>query len=208
MYDEEIRYAYDGPAVWPYYVVAGFAITIVMCLLVATIQSIYQRISSDLRSLSPVQLWITIIPFFGSFWIFYVIHQLASSLHQEFKRRNVVEFETSPGLGMGWAFAFFFATAQLTLLIDEAIITSLLYIASVILLVIYWMKIIGFRSKLDFDAFSGASFNTPTPFPFQIAPPSMQQQYRPDVPPVPQPFHPPYEPPKSADDWNRWKPKQ
>src|ERR1044072_1793009 len=163
MWPDEIGGVPEEPLMWPWYTAGVFLLTLIMCLLVNTIHSIFQRAAPDLRSMTPLQIWISILPAFGRIWIFYVIYQLANTLREEFKRRKLVEFETSPGFGVGWAFAFFLATAHLTLLIDEPVITVLLYIVAVVLLIIYWVKIFGFRGKLDKDSLGSMQFQHPFP---------------------------------------------
>lgn len=187
------------------YVVAYFVLVLITCLLVNTIQATLQRVSGDIRSLTAAQLWIAVIPVFGAFWIFYVIYQTADALAEEFRRRKIVEFETSPGLGVGWAFAFFSLTAQLMLTLDEPLITGMLFVVAAILLVIYWTKIAGFKTKLDFDSLGGANrFTDQQPFTYH-------QPIVPNHPPFTFPqqqsnYQPPFTPPP-ADDWERWKPK-
>lgn len=189
----------NDPVMWPYYVFGGCVVLIIFALLVYTIQTIFDRLSPDLRTLRAPQLWLTIIPVFGSFWIFYVVYQLAHSLREEFKRRSIIEFETSPGLGTGWAFSFVAFTAQLMLTIDEPVVTSLLSILAVILLVVYWTKIVSFRAKLDEDI---ARTSTQ-----QMPPYGFQQTHYPPSPYYPPPPPPPSSPPPADDQWERWRPK-
>jgi hypothetical protein len=182
------------PVLWPYYMVGAVMVVIIFALLVNTIQTVFDRLSPDLRVLSAAQLWVTIIPVFGSFWIFYVVYQLAGALREEFRRRNVVEFETYPGLGTGWAFSFFAFTTELMLTLDAPVVTLLLAILSVILLVAYWMKVAEFRRKLDDHARQMHSQQMPPPYTF----------YPPQYPP---PADTPPPPPQQDDAWNRWRPK-
>lgn len=201
MYPDDIRGVYEESSALPYYLVGLFVSTLIVALLINTVQSAFQRISPDLQSLTPAQLWITVIPFFGSIWIFYVIWHLANALSEEFKRRKIVEFETFPGLGVGWAYAFFTVTAQLTLLIDETTITVLLYIVSFILLIIYWTKIAAFNNKLNYDSLGANQFHSPPPFQSQ-----WQQHAQHNRPESQIPQQPPAQSPQQGE-WERWKPK-
>ena len=207
---EPVYHEGGGAAEWIFYVIFFFTAQVVIVLFILTIQSIFEKISPDLRSLSVTQLWLTIIPAFGSIWIFYVIYQLAESLSEEFKRRQIVEFETKPGLGVGWAFSFFAVTALLTMMIDERIITILLYVTAVVLFVIYWAKLAGFKTQLTSEAtspFQPAQHFPQQPFyPPQESFPPVQQPQQWQQPPPPGYYNPENQPPKQ-DEWEKWKPK-
>lgn len=211
MWPQDIGGVHHEPSYWLYYSMAGLAIEVFMAVLLSVYNAINQRIACDLRNLSPLQLWLMIVPAFGSIWIFYVIWQNANALSEEFKRRKIIEFETYPGLGIGWAFSFFCATAQLTLLLDDPGIPILLGIATVILFVIFLVKLAGFKDKLDKDALNEAHLVPPPPpqytypnyqQPVQQQPDYTQQQFPPGNYPPPQNPEP-YQP----NDWERWKPK-
>lgn len=205
--EERAPWDYGDPVMWPYYLLGGVVVFIISCLLANTVSALFDRISPDLRTMNPTQIWISVIPIFGSAWIFYIIYQLANALRDEFGRRKIVEFETSPGLGAGWAFAFLAATAHLTLLIDETLITVLLYVAATILLIVYWAKIAAFKNKLYSDDLR-APHNMQTSFPHhQPASPPQNVQWPPYHPPYVPPIPPSPEPPKQEEEWERWRPK-
>ena len=195
----------EEPTHWQYYVLLFVGYSIVTCVLMNTVANLVQRVSPDLRTLTPAQVWITVIPLFGSGWIFNVVYKLAEMLKEEFARRKMVEFETTPGLGAGMLFAFITFTAHLTLLIDEPVLTAVLYIASVILLVLYWIRLVNFREKIDRDSltqYAQQQFSFQQPLQQQVPPPGYYppNNYYPsqDVPP---------DAPPSNDEWDRWRPK-
>lgn len=214
MYYEEA----SDPSFWQYYAVMLVVSTIVSCLLLNTMATLTERISPDLRTLSPAQVWVSVIPVFGSFWIFHVVNQLSNMLREEFARRKIVEFETSPGLSSGLGFCFTVFVAQLTLILDSPALSIFLYIAAIALLALYWSKLAGFRQKLDADLYqSQQSWQSPEQqqqqwppqqFPPPQFPPPPQQYNTPpqwNYPPPPQDFPPQAPPP--PDEWEKWRPK-
>lgn len=207
MYDNRYH-GYEEPTVWPYYLIGGIIIFIVFCLLANTFQTLWKCISEDLRTMSPEQSWLIIIPLFGVIWMFYLIFRLGEALKEEFSRKNIVEFESAPGLGIGWAFSFAILTAQLVSFIDEPVMAFILYLAATTLLIIFWIRLAGFINKLNYNPKTG--FEQQQSQPFQQMPPAPQQQW-PYYPPqqnFPEP--PPYFPPpqQQENEWDRWRPKQ
>jgi hypothetical protein len=194
---------------WVFYVVLTIATLIVICLLMNSLANLVERISPDLRTISPGQAWLSVIPVFGSFWMFYVVRQVSDMTEQEFNRRKIVEFENSPGLAVGWGFCFILFCAQLTLLIDTPLFTALLYIAGIVTLIVYWSKVAELRRKLDHDLIA---HHPAHPFPQNAQPYQPPQNFPPQqyFPPHPFPpatdFPPPPSPPP-GDEWERWKPK-
>lgn len=199
------RSASSGPSDWVFYVVLIVLTLIALCLLMNTVANLIERISPDLRTLQPAQTWLSVIPVFGSFWVFFVVQKTAGMLQEEYARRKIVEFETSPGLATGWGFCFLLLCAQLTLMIDATVMTTLLYIGAAVMFAVYWQKLNRFRQKLDHDLMQHTQPHMP-PFPQQ---PHVPFQQPPNYFPPPQHFPPPPSstPPPPPNDWERWKPK-
>jgi hypothetical protein len=207
MYYEEV----SEPSYWPLYVMLFVVSTIVICLLLNIMANLAERISPELRTMQPGQVWLAVIPVFGSFWIFHAVMQLANMLREEFSKRKIVEFETSPGLSSGLGFCFTLFVAQITLLFDTPVLAVFLYIAAITLLALYWSKLSGYTRKLDHPQahqlpFTQPQQQWPQSQPYQYPPPP-QWQY----PPAPQsdasqqwPVTPP---PPPADEWEKWRPK-
>jgi hypothetical protein len=185
------------------YVILIIVTILVLCVLSNMMANLIDRISPDLRTISSGQAWLSIIPVFGTFWIFYVVQQTANMVGEEFQRRKIVEFETSPGLAIGWGFSFIFLCAQITLLIDAAFFTFLLYLGAIGTLIIYYVKLSGFKGKLDADLMRQNMSQFQQPFVQQPPHPFPEQQ---TYFPPPQDF-PPQSSPPPADDWDRWKPR-
>ena len=110
------------------------------------------------QSMSPGLVWLQIIPFFNFIWQFFVVSALANSLGREFRARGIQE-EERPGQGVGLAMCI----TRVCVIIPILGIISL--IASVVLWIIYWVKIAEFSRKLDFapgTGYGALSYNAPS----------------------------------------------
>lgn len=200
------------PTFWQYYVLLFIVSMIVLCLLLNSMSQLIERITYDIRTISSGSVWLAVIPFFGSFWIFYAVYQLSIMLREEFDRRKIVEFETSPGLSSGIGFCFTFFVAQLSLMFDSLLLSGLMHVAAVVLLIVYWNKLGSFRRKID-HSFTQSTHVQHSPaeqnYAVQHFPPPMDIVQNPYEQPTWQ-FPPPQQdPPQSPppDEWERWKPK-
>jgi hypothetical protein len=94
------------------------------------------------------------------------------------------------------------------MLLDDLGIPILLGIATVIMFIIFMLKLAGFKDKLDKDTLNEAHLVPPPP-PQYMYPPqqqttdSAQQHYPPANFPAPPENPQPYQ----QNDWERWKPK-
>lgn len=185
------------------YVVLIIVTIIVLCVLSNMLANLIDRVSPDLRTINSGQTWLSIIPVFGAFWIFYVVQQTANMVGEEFQRRKIVEFETSPGLAIGWGFSFIFLCAQITLLIDATFFTLILYLGAIGTLIVYFVKLSGYKTKLDNDLMRQHTqqfqqpYNQQPPHPFPEQPTYFPPQQ--EFPPQPQAL--------PVNEWDRWKPR-
>ncbi|CAN5857128.1 hypothetical protein BH11BAC7_BH11BAC7_07440 [soil metagenome] len=53
------------------------------------------------NKMKPSQVWLTFIPLFGLYWQFMVVHHVADSLGEEYRRRGIITREARPGFGVG-----------------------------------------------------------------------------------------------------------
>ena len=105
-------------------------------------QKALSKCSPANQTMSPGSTWLQIIPVFGFVWQFIVVAALADSLSREFRARGIQE-EDRPGYGVGLAMCI----TRICVIIPILGFFSL--VASVILWIIYWVKIAGFSRKLD-----------------------------------------------------------
>jgi hypothetical protein len=117
-----------------------------------TLQRALSKCAPANRTMSPGLVWLQIIPFFGFIWQFFVVIAVANSLDNEFAARRIPE-EPKPGQSIGLAMCI---TRVCTVIPFLGILAG---IASVVLWIVYWVKIAGFSRKLDFAP--GAPFSPP-----------------------------------------------
>lgn len=124
------------------YVCVWILVGIFYCL---TLQKALSRCSPQNRTLSPGLVWLFLIPIFNLVWHFFIVINLAKSLHAEFVSRNIVE-EQSPGQGIGLAMCILHVAAVFANFIP--FVGWLVGIAGFICWIIYWVKIAGFSNKI------------------------------------------------------------
>lgn len=108
-----------------------------------TLQKTMELVSPDLRRMSPGQVWLVFIPIFGLIWNFIMIGHIADSLRDEFNRRNFPINEERPGYSVGlWM-------CILPLVGFIPFIGTLASLGGLILWIIYWSKIAGYKRQLE-----------------------------------------------------------
>ena len=106
-----------------------------------TLQKALSRCAPQSRAMEPGLVWLQLIPIFNMVWQFFVVINVATSLHNEFVRRGIPQ-EQSPGQGIGMAMCILSVCSIIPLL---GIPCAL---ASFILWIIYWSKIAGFSGMI------------------------------------------------------------
>ena len=119
---------------------------------ILTQQRALSKCSPANQTMSPGLTWLQIIPLFGFIWQFFVVSALANSLGNEFRTRGIQE-EDRPGYGVGLAMCI----TRVCVIIPILGFFSL--IASLVLWIVYWVKIAGFSRELDFA--SGGAYSQP-----------------------------------------------
>lgn len=122
----------------------GFAIILLPTIFfLITLQSALSKCAPVNRTMTPGLVWLQIIPFFGFIWQFFVVTAVANSLDNEFRARRIPE-EPKPGQNLGLAMCI---TRVCTLIPFVGILAG---IASLILWILYWVKVAGLSHKLDY----------------------------------------------------------
>ena len=93
------------------------------------------------RTMEPGLVWLNLIPFFGLGWIFYTVVCISNSLKNEFQDRGIDD-HGQYGFGVGVAFSVCCVVSILPLV---GLLTS---IASLVLFIIYWVQVVGFKNQL------------------------------------------------------------
>jgi hypothetical protein len=108
-----------------------------------TLQNTMNEVSPHNRQMNPGQVWLMLIPFFGMVWQFIMVNRIADSLRAEFSERNIPVEEDRPGASIGVAYCVLFCCGIIPLL------GTLASIAGLVCWIIYWVKIAGYKTKLE-----------------------------------------------------------
>ena len=120
------------------------AIAIVIPLLL-TLRKALNRCSPESRTMTPQSVWLLFIPLFNIVWQFIVVSRVATSLGNEFKRRNITK-EPYPGKKIGIAGAILGVCSGLLSIVPIiGIITAIL---GLILMIVYWRKIARYSAEI------------------------------------------------------------
>lgn len=106
-----------------------------------TLQKALTRCAPESRTMAPGQVWLMLIPLFNIVWQFILVSRVASSLGNEFRRRNIPA-EAEPGKSLGLAFAILALTSIIPVL---GVLTG---IAAFVCWIVYWVKIANYSAQL------------------------------------------------------------
>ena len=108
-----------------------------------TLSKALSRCAPERRDMTPLKVWLLLIPGFNIIWNFYAVSAIATSLKKEFAARSL-QPDKDYGRDIGLAMAVFTAASMLPLLF-LSLATSLL---AAICLSLYWIKIARLSQKL------------------------------------------------------------
>jgi len=129
--------------------VLGLAILVAFMYLL-TLQKALGRCAPPNRTMEPGMVWLNLIPLFGFFWMFKTVISIGDSLKREFADRNL-----DVGGDYGKSLGIWMAALQLggTVLSNVGRVAGsrapsgiggLLSLVSIVLFIIYWVRIAGF----------------------------------------------------------------
>ena len=131
---------------------AGFSIMLICLLLLVgliikilyliTLQRTMEKVKPENREMTPGQVWLEIIPFFGLVWQFFNVTYISNSLKKELISRNLTLPEARPAYGIGLATCILFCCSIIPLLGGIAVLGGL------ICWIIYWVKIVSYKNML------------------------------------------------------------
>jgi len=108
-----------------------------------TLSKALSRCAPENRDMTPLKIWLLLIPGVNIVWNFYAVSAIASSLKKEYTARGI-QPDKDYGRDIGLAMAVFTAASMLPLLF-LSLATSLL---AAICLSLYWVKIARLSRKL------------------------------------------------------------
>jgi hypothetical protein len=108
-----------------------------------TLQNTLSKCAPGYRTMEPGMVWLLLVPLFSLIWSFLVVIAVARSLANEYARRGIVSPEPLPGQPIGIAMCVCVCCTIIPLL---GILAGL---ASLVLWIVYWVKIAEFSRMLD-----------------------------------------------------------
>jgi len=129
------------------FVFAGFIVVTIFFIL--TLSRALNKCSAAARTIQPGMLWLLLIPLVNLIWNFIVVLGMAKSLGNEFRARGVHNVEAEPGKSIGISMAVCAVCAVIPVL---GIVAGL---ASLVLWIVYWVKIAECSRKLDASVATG-----------------------------------------------------
>ncbi len=109
-----------------------------------TLQRALEKCAPNARTMQPGMVWLLLVPLFNIIWSFFVVLALAKSLANEFARRGVPSPEAEPGQSIGLAMCICACCGVIPIL---GVLASL---ASLVLWIMYWVKIAGYSQALAY----------------------------------------------------------
>jgi len=111
-------------------------------LYILTLQTALSKCAGSVRTMQPGEVWLLLIPLFNLIWHFLVVMGIAKSLRNEFARRGIPSADPLPGQSIGMAMCICACCGIIPIL---GILASL---ASLVLWIIYWIKVAGYSELL------------------------------------------------------------
>ncbi len=136
------------------WVVIWIVVGLFYCL---TLQKALERCAPQNRAMSPGLVWLFLIPLFNLVWHFFIVLNMAKSLHAEFMYRGIVE-EPNPGQGIGLAACILNCASWVPY------VGGLAGLGGFVCWIIYWVRIAGCSGKIALPYM-------PPPPPPSVAPP-------------------------------------
>ena len=135
------------------FIIIFLIVLIPLVLFLITQQNTLKLIQTQNRRISPGQVWLQLIPFFGLVWQFVVVSRIADSINNEmatggstFSFENQPSYyrpEEKPTYGIGIAYCVLACVSIIPL------IGGLAGLAALICWIIYWVKLHGCKNQLQ-----------------------------------------------------------
>ena len=133
-------------------VILIIGIAIAVCYLL-TLQKALSRVAPWNRLMEPGLVWLSLIPIFHLIWSFFIATRVPDSLRNEFRHRGLDD-GSDYGKGVGLANAIIGVLSLALNLVSRlsrqpvVMITGPLGLISIILFIIFWVRIAGYSKKL------------------------------------------------------------
>jgi hypothetical protein len=144
------------------FIMLGIVI-IPMIFFLITQQNTLKNIRIQNRTMSPGEVWLQLIPFFGLVWQFIVVGRISDSIRREMASENTLSFEQTnrnysnsygtirPTYDIGITYCVLFCCSIIP------IIGGLAYLAGLICWIIYWVRLSEYKNKLEVKRYTELS---------------------------------------------------
>jgi hypothetical protein len=122
-----------------------------------TLSRCFHRISPHNRKMEPGQVWLNLIPCFGTVWIFITVIRLSESLEDEFYERRLRK-DGDMGKNLGIMYNV------MVLLGAIPYIGGIFSLVGLVMWIMYWVKIAGFSRQLAEDSEDRMNSDDPRDF--------------------------------------------
>ena len=112
-------------------------------LYLLTLQNTLKEVSPENQQMPPGNVWLNLIPLFGLVWQFIIVNRMADSLKAEFAKRNIQVDEVRPGYSIGITYCILLCCSIVPIL---GVLAAL---GGIVCWIIYWVKIAGYKTKLQ-----------------------------------------------------------
>lgn len=125
------------------FVVFGVFFLLPTIFYILTLQKTLAKCAASSRTLDPTMIWLCLVPFVNLIFNFFVVLGMAKSIQNEFRRRGVPVADPSYGQSLGLAMSICACCGIIPIL---GVIAG---VASLVLWIIYWVKIAEYSRALD-----------------------------------------------------------
>lgn len=129
-----------------------YTILVLFCM---SLQNTLKEVDAHNREVEPGKVWLNLIPLFNIVWPFILNPKISRSIKNQLEENGAGE-SGDYGLALGRTYPIL-QVAQIVIPIEA--IDSLLSIATLVVFIIFWVKIHGYRSKISASRRVGAGYS-------------------------------------------------
>jgi hypothetical protein len=129
---------------------------VIYLLFLRSLQKALSNCSRRNRTMEPARVWLSLIPLFGAFWMFQVVCDVGASLRNELIDRGLDRGGNGgKTIGISWLVASILGATSIYTMVKTGVglgaLACLLWIASLILFIVYWVRVAGYSGQIRRD---------------------------------------------------------
>lgn len=140
------NHAYEGLAIGAIIAIVFFAVIIALIptiFYLLTLQNTLKAVSVQNQRMNPGQVWLMLIPLFGTVWHFIIVQRISESIKAEFEMRRLTPKEDRPAYSIGLAMCICACCGIIPFL------GGLAGLAALVLWIIYWVRVADYKRQLE-----------------------------------------------------------